>query len=165
MHLKASPVEGFHQEFTGFELDTNKVELHSSDKRSIFLPYFGSLPATLQDNDGAYISINLAVGLRIGISLIVTADGKKLRYPVAATAQEINDILFPFFFEDVGSNKYHTRFGNGLDSYWLGNHQSSYTHWRRLVFEEVGMVDLIGQLSTKSLHQLVQYINGRGKTA
>lgn len=165
MHIKDSPVKGYKTDFAGFVLDASKIELHSSDKRNILLPYSGELPDKLRDNDGAYISINLAVGLRIGICLVIKEGKKKRHYSVAATAQEVNDILFPFFFEDVGNNKYHTRFGDGLNNYWLGNYQSSYTHWRRFVYEGHGMDGLIDQLSPEALKQVVLCIGEYGKTA
>lgn len=71
----------------------------------------------LQKNDGVYIFINLIVGLKIGICLVVKEGKKDLRYSIEATAQEIDGILFPVFFRDVGHNKYHTQFGNGLNDY------------------------------------------------
>lgn len=158
MHIKETPISK-NNDFAGFELDTSKIAMHSSDKYKILLPYSGQMPDALQLNNGAFISANLTVGLRIGVILIVTVDGKKFRYPVAATAQEINDILFPFFFEDVGNDKYHTRFENGLNDYWLGNFQSSFTHWRRFVYEGHGIDGVIGQLSPKSLDCVIRYID------
>lgn len=100
MHIKNIPVKGYKTDFAGFELDASKIELHSAHKREIHLPYAGTLPEALQDNDGAYISFNLTVGLRIGVCLVVTMDRKKHRYPIEATAQEINDTLFSFFFQE-----------------------------------------------------------------
>ncbi len=164
MHIKDSPVEGVKRDFAGFELDASKIELHSSHKREIHLPYVGPLPDALQDNDGAVISIVLSAGLTIGVSLVVTMDKKKLRYPVAATVQEVNDILFPFFFQDKGNNTHHTRWDNGLTQYWMGNYQSSYIHWRRFIVEEYGVDDLINQLSPKALDLLEKYIEYK-KTA
>lgn len=158
MHIKNGPVKGFKTECAGFELDVSKIELHSTNEREIHLPYTGLLPDGLQDNDGAVISVMPTVGLKMGISLIVTMNGKKLRYPVAATVQEANDILFSFFFEDGRNGKYHTRFGNGLNDYWLGHYQSSYTHWRRLVYEGHGVDELIRQLSPAALDRLEKYI-------
>lgn len=165
MHIKENLIEGSKREFAGFELDTSKIKPYSANKREIHLPYGGPLPDALRDNNGAYISFNMAVGLRIGIGLTVTMGGKKLRYPVAATAQEGNDILFPFFFEDVGNNKYHTKFGNGLNDYWLGSYQSSYTHWRRFVYEGHGIDGVIDQLSPKALNWVIRYIDECKRTA
>ena len=164
MCIKEKPISK-NKKFAGFELDASKIGLHSTHKREIRLPYSGLLPDGLQHNADAVISVNLTAGLRICIDLIVTMDGKKLRYPVEATAQEINDILFPFFFEDVGSNKYHTRFGNGLDDYWLGNYQSSYTHWKRFVYEGHGIDDVINQLSPVALDRVIRYIDECKRTA
>lgn len=165
MHIKNSPVEGVKNDFAGFELDASKIELRSSHKSEIYLLYSGLLPDALHNNDGAFISVTLWVGLSISICLVVTIGKKKIRYPIAATTQEINDLLFPFFFEAEGTNKYHTRWDNGLARYWLGDFQSTYTHWRRLIFEGVGMDDLIAQLSPKAFNWVTQYINERGETA
>ena len=165
MHIKDVPVKGFKNDFAGFELDASKIELHSTHVREIHLPYSGPLPDALHDNDGASISVTLRIGLSISICLVVTVGKKRFRYPIAATAQEINDLLFPFFFETKGNNEYHTRWDNGLARYWLGDFQSTYTHWRRLVFEGVGMDGLIAQLSPKAFNWVAQYISERGETA
>lgn len=79
MHIKDSLVKGYKTEFDGFVLDTSKIELHSSHKREIHLPYFGPLPDALHDNDGAFISVTLRVGLSISVCLVVTMGKKKLR--------------------------------------------------------------------------------------
>lgn len=165
MHIKDSPVKGFKRDFAGFELDASKIELHSARKREILLPYSGPLPDALTDNDGAYITANITVGLRAGLGLTIM-DGKgKLHYPIVATDIEINDILFRFFFEDVGNNKYHTRFGNGLNDYWLGHYQSSYGHWSRLVYEGQCIDGVIDQLSPNAFNRVARYIDECRETA
>ena len=164
MHIKDSPVKGYKADFAGFELDASKIELHSAHKREIHLPYSGPLPDALQDNDGAVISIMPTVNLSISVSLIVTKGKDKTRYRIAATPQEINNILFPFFFQDKGNNTYHTNWDCGLTNYWLGNYQSSYTHWRRFVVEGYGVDDLINQLSPKTMERMGKYIEDK-KTA
>lgn len=163
MYIKGNPISKNNQ-FAGFELDITAIELHSSDKHSICLPYSGPLPDALQKNDGVYIFVNLIVGLKIGIFLVVKEGKKDRRYSIEATAQEIDSILFPFFFKDVGHNKYHTQFGNGLNDYWLGNFQGSYIHWRRFVVEGHGIEGVIDQLPTKALDWLEKYIEYK-KTA
>lgn len=164
MHIKDSPVKGYKTDFAGFELDAGKIELHSAHKREIRLPYSGSLPDALQDNDGAAISIGITVHLTVGVSLIVTKGKEKIRCRIAATPQEVSDILFPFFFQCKGNNSYHTNWDCGLTHYWLGNYQSSYIHWRRFVVEGYGVDDLINQLSPKTLDLLEKFIEYK-KTA
>ena len=159
MHIKDSPVKKYKTDFAGFELDASKIELHSAHKREIRLPYSGPLPDAFRENDGAYIFVNLAVGLKVGTCLVIMEGKKDRRYPIEATAQEINDILFPFFFKDMGRNKYHTRFGNGLNDYWLGNFQSSYIHWRRFVYEGYGIDGVFNLLSSKALSWVIRYID------
>lgn len=70
MHIKEDHISK-NNGFTGFELAAGKIEIHSSDKCNILLPYSGPLPGGLHDNNGAYIFVNLAVGLKIGICLVV----------------------------------------------------------------------------------------------
>lgn len=108
MHIKDSPVKGYKTDCTGFELDASKIELHSTHKREIHLPYSGPLPDALRNNDGAVISVMITVNMRIGVSLIVTKGKDKTRCRIAATPQELNNILFPFFFQDMGNNSYPT---------------------------------------------------------
>ncbi len=158
MNIKDSPVKGYKTDFAGFELDASKIELHSTHKREIHLPYSGPLPDALQDNDGAVISIGISVHLAISVSLIVAKGKDKIRCLIAATPQEVNDILFPFFFRDKGNNAYHTNWDCGLAHYWLGHYQSSYIHWRGFVVEGYGVDDLINQLPPKALDRLEQYI-------
>ena len=161
MYIKNSPVKGFKTDFAGFELDASKIELHSVNNGKIQLPYSGPLPDALQDNDGAVISIMITVNMKINLSLIVAKGEKKTCCRIVATPQEINDILFPFFFQDKGNDTYHTNWDCGLTRYWLGNYQSSYTHWRRFVVEGCGVDDLIGQLSPMALERLEKYVEHR----
>ena len=164
MHIKDCPVKGYKTDYVGFELDVSKIELHSTHKREIHLPYTGPLPDALQDKDGAVISIMFTVNMRIGISLIVAKGKDKTCCRIAATPQEVNDILFRFFFVDKGDNSCPTNWDCGLNHYWLGNYQSSYTHWRRFVIEGYGVDDLISQLSPKTMERLKEYITDK-KTA
>lgn len=164
MHIKDIPVKGYKTDFAGFELDASAIELHSSDKHNIRLPYSGPLPDTLQNNDGAFLSVCINVGLTVCVSLIVMEGNKERCFSVEATTQEKNDLLFPFFFEGKGGNAFHTRWDCGLTHYWLGHHQDAYTHWRRFVVEGHGIDGVIDQLPTKALDWLEKYIEYK-KTA
>lgn len=123
----------------GFSLDTASIGSTSTSKTKIVLPYNGPLPADLRDATGAAIVIMQRVGLTVDILLTVELNGKKHRFPVKATLQEINDILFPFFFGKDG----HTRWDTGLSRYNLGLMQGSYINWRRLVLDGHGMDNLM----------------------
>lgn len=146
------------KDFGNFPLDTSKIELHSTSKDKIYLPYSGPLPAELSDVTDAVISITVHVGLTIGVFLIVNKNGKSLRHPVEATPQEINDVLFPFFFQDKGNNTYHTRQDTGLNRYDLGLWQGGYINWKRLVLEEHGLDNLLFQLSPAAVERVLQHI-------
>lgn len=154
MYIKSTPT----MNFESFPLDINKIEFHSVRKDRIYLPYNGSLPSALSENDGAVISVNITAGLMVGVCLIITTGKKERRYSVEVTAQEVNDLLFPFFFKDVGNNKFHTRFENGLNDYWLGSYQNGYTNWKRLVLEEHGLDNLLFQLSPAAVERVLQHI-------
>lgn len=164
MHIKESPTEGIRREFSGFELDTSAIELHSADKRNIRLPYLGKLPEAVRVNDGAYITINITVHLAVRICLAVKLGNKEYRYPIEATAKEKNDLLFNFFFVDKGNNTYHTRWDAGLTHYWLGHYQSSYNTWSRFVYEGHGICDVIDQLAPDALNRALRHIEYK-KTA
>ena len=165
MHIKASPIEGIKKEFAGFELDASKVELHSSNKYKIRLPYSGPLPDALQENDGAFLTVGISVGLTVGVGLLVKIGKKERRFSVDATPQEKNDLLFSFFFVDKGSNSFHTRWDAGLTRYWLGAYQDAYTHWRRFVYEGYGIDGVIDQLPPEALNRVIRYIYEYKRTA
>lgn len=164
MHIKDSPIKGYKTDFAGFELDTTAIELHSTDKHNIHLPYSGPLPDALKDNDGAVISIGISVHLTVGVSLIVIKGKDKIRCLITSTPQEVSDILFRLFFREKGHNSYHTNWDCGLTPYWLGNYQSSYTHWRRFVVEGHGIDGVIDQLSPEAFNRVIRYIEHK-KTA
>lgn len=127
----------------GFSLDIISISNTSASKTKIVLPYNGPLPADLSDATSATIVVTLQVGLTVNILLNVRRDGKKHRYPVKATPEEIDGILQPLFFDGNG----HTRQDTGLERYSLGLLQGSYINWRRLVLEEHGLDNLLFQLS------------------
>ena len=143
----------------GFTLDIASIDNTSTSKTRIRLPYHGPLPTGIDGATSASISITLQVGLTISLVLIVEREGKRRRYPISATAEEIDNILQPFFFGKDGQ----TRRNTGLDRYSLGLHQSSFTNWRRLTLEH-GLDNLLSQLSPASLERALQYIN-HAKTA
>ena len=154
MYIKGTLVENF----DNFQLDMGKIGNHSTSKSKIHLPYTGPLPDKLNNATNVTISISIRAGLTVGVLLIAEQDGKKLRYPIEATPQEINDVLFPFFFDRDG----HTKCDTGLDRYNLGLWQGSYINWRRLVLDEHGLDDLLFQLSPASAERVVQHIRHAG---
>lgn len=160
MHINNIPVKGYETDFAGFELDASKIELHSIHKKEIHLPYSGPLPHALQDNDGAVISIMITVHLRIGVSLIVTKGRDKIHCQIDATAKEVNDLLFAFFYHPNPKKgyEYRTNFNCGLTPYWLGHYKSSYVHWEQFVYKGHGMMKLIDQLSPDALGRLERHI-------
>lgn len=139
--------------FEGFTLDTTGIGNTSIRKREIHLPYTGPLPDKLSDVTSATIAITLQMGLSVNVLLIVERAGKKRRYLVAATPDEIDSILSPLFFDKRG----YTRWDTGLNRYYLGFWQSSYLSWRRLVMEH-GIYNILSQLSTADIEGVLEYI-------
>lgn len=138
----------------GFSLNITSISNTSTSKTKIVLPYNGPLPADLRDTTSADIVIMLQVGLTVNILLTVERDGKKHRYPVKATPEEIDHILQSFFFDADGQ----TRRSTGLDRYSLGLWQGSYINWRRLVLEEHGLDNLLFQLSPAAVERVLWHI-------
>ncbi len=117
-----------------FALDVGKIGLHSLDKSKIMLPYSGPLPVEFEGAADPRISMFVSPG-DVRVVLFAERDGKKLHASIEATPDEINDVLFRFFYKDVGGNRYHTRFDNGLDRYWLGHYQAEYSLWKQITLE------------------------------
>lgn len=117
-----------------FVLDTDKIELHSTDRRRIMLPYVGHLPAEFEGAENPHILMLVRPG-DVRIVLFADKGGKKLHAGLEATPEEIDGILFRFFFADKGNNVCHTRFDSGLERFWLGHYQAEYMMWRRITLE------------------------------
>lgn len=150
MYIKSTLVD----DFGNFPLDTSKIELYSASKAKIVLPYSGPLPADLSDTHSAAIVITLQVGLTVNILLSIEREGKKYRFPVKATPEEIDRILHPFFFDTDGK----TRHDNGLERYSLGLHQGSFINWKRLTMDENGIDNILPQLSPAAVERVLQHI-------
>lgn len=164
MYIKESPVISVRKEYAGFQLDTNKIELHTADKRKILLPYSGELPEKLHDNNGAFVSFVIRVGLNINVHLVIKNGKKESRYLLEATAQEISDLLFSFFFVNKAC-KFETAWNCGLNRYWLGHFQSAFVNWKRIVLDGYGVCDVLSQLSPDALQLVVKYIDSLKESA
>lgn len=138
----------------GFSLDIASISNTSTSKTKIVLPYNGPLPADLRGTTSADIVIMLQVGLTVNILLTVERDGKKHRYPVKATPEEIDCILHPFFFNSDG----HTRRDTGLERYSLGLYQGSFINWKRLTMDENGIDNILPQPSPAAVERVLQHI-------
>lgn len=153
-------ISGVEREFAGFTLDTSAIELHSTNKRNILLPYLGELPGAVRVNDGAYISVNITLQLNVNILLTVRLGRKERKYLVEATADEKDDLLFRFFFVKRSETGYHTRWDAGLTHYWLGHYQCSYGIWRRFVYEGRDICNVLDQLTPYALARVARHIGG-----
>ena len=120
--------------YNGFELDSAAIKLQSIDRSSIRLPYSGPLPANFEGADNPYIFMRVNP-CNVRVVLTANKSGKEVRAVIKATPEEIDNILFNFFFKDKGKNAYHTNFSNGLEAYWLGSYQAEYVLWRKITLE------------------------------
>ena len=152
MRIKDSMIHSY----GGTEIDTTKISNTTLYKDKIFLPYGGTLPSDLAEGKAA-IRITLQVGLSVNIHLYVNMDGTTKKYPVQASTEEIKTILERFFYDFKGNTGY-TRFNCGLNKYWLGQYQSSFGHWKRLVRDTCGFSGLLDQLTADKQDDMMRYL-------
>lgn len=111
------------QNYGGFTLDADKIELHSTRKNNVELPYTGLLPEDM-DATTARIYFNVQPAQQPRVTLIVNhPTGKDTRHPLDATTKEILDILGKLFDNPNTRNP-------SLSPYWLGIWQANFFAWR-----------------------------------
>lgn len=167
MHIMESPVEGVKKDFAGLELDTDKVLLYSANKQKIMLPYLGELPDDLKDGGDAFIAVVITNSLYARVALVVKSGRKKRNFPVEATTQEIEHLLFWLLFcqKPGEETRFYTNWGCGLSKHALGFYQGCFSFWQRFIVKGLGMDDLIRQLPDEALQYVIQYINEYQKSA
>lgn len=139
------------EDFGGFVLDANAIDLRSASKQDIMLPYHGSLPAQMSEVSGAQIYLNIQVSQPIKVALVVSSSkGKKHRFPMDATAEEVKSLLDRFFDQKQNS---------GLSSYWLGIWQANYITWRQLTVCPSRLTDFLDGISDKDRAYLLEYLS------
>ena len=147
--------ESMRHNFGGFTLDTASIGSTSTSKTEIKLPYSGELP---EPYDSATVFfrvspewVNVVLECRKG-------SDKPVKYPLTVSRDEINAILWPFFFQEKKPGTYHTRFGCGLSSYWLGSYQRDYTAWKEYGDNPTRVVDVVRQLTTAQRNSLYRML-------
>ena len=145
MHIMESPVEGIKRDFAGLELDTDKVLLHSANKQKIMLPYLGELPDDLKDGGDAFITVVITNSLYARVALVIKSGRKKHNFPVEATTQEIEHLLFWLLFcqKPGEETRFYTNWGCGLSKHALGFYQGCFSYWQRFVVKGLGVDGLI----------------------
>lgn len=118
MRIVSSLVE----DFGGFELDTDAIQLHSANTQDIMLPYDGALPEQMSSVSSAFLQVNVQPIQGAMLALVVNRNGKELRRPMETTNQEVIDLLDKFFDQQ----------DTGLGTYWLGFEQANYMGWRQV---------------------------------
>lgn len=162
-----SPVEGVNRKFAGLKLDVDKVLLHSASKHEIMLPYVGELPNDLKDSGDIYISVVITNNLYAKASLVIKSGRKKRTFPVDATMQEIEHLLFGLLFYQKPGKKtiFYTNWDCGLSKHAIGYYQGCFSYWRRFVVEGFGVDDMIRQFPSSQLDFLAEYIYNLRETA
>ena len=136
--------ESMRHNFGGFTLDTASIGSTSTSKTEMKLPYSGELP---EPYDSATVFfrvspewVNVVLECRKG-------SDKPVKYPLTASRDEINAILWPFFFQEKKPGTYHTRFDCGLSAYWTGSYQRDYVAWKEYGDNPTRVVDVVRQLT------------------
>ena len=140
--------------FRGYDditLDPAKIGNTSIHKHEIRLPYTGELP---ESYDTAYLFVRAAPG-DTRLVIIASRGKKKTRYLVEATPEEINAILYPFFFRETKSGDY-TRIDNGLSNYWTGFYQRDYMLWEQYTRQPLRILEIVRQLTPEQRAELLR---------
>ncbi len=143
------------EDFGGFALDVNAIDLRSVSEDSIMLPYHGPLPAHLSGTSGAQIYLNIQVSQPIKVILVVSNNEiKKKRFILEATAEEIKSLLDRFFDQKENS---------GLSAYWLGIWQANYTTWRQLIVCPSRLTAFLDGIPDRDRAYLLEYLSRKCK--
>jgi len=151
MNIKNSMIHGF----GGFELDMNKISSTSTNKGRIELPYTGELPKPC---DTATLSFRVTPeDVRVVLEAKI-GKRKPTRYTVEASREEIDAVLWPFWFK-AAEHGYHTRTDNGLSAYWYGHYQAEYMAWHNIGQQPIRIIDIIKHLSKEQQSSLFRDID------
>lgn len=143
------------EDFGGFALDADAIDLRSVSKDDIMLPYHGPLPAQLSGASGAQIYLNIQVSQPIKVVLVVSGSNrKKDRFALEATAEEIKSLLDRFFDQKENS---------GLSAYWLGIWQANYITWRQLIVCPSRLIAFLDSISDRDRTYLLEYLSRKCK--
>lgn len=131
--------------YGGFTLDMDKIGNTSIDKRNIVLPYTGRLP---EPYDSATVIFRVSPE-RCGVVLEARSGNNKLaRYIVTASRDEVDGIMWRFFFEPHGRTE-RTRFDCGLSEYWLGGYQAEFLAWHKISNVPTTVCEMLWQLTAE----------------
>ena len=136
------------EDFGGFELDTDAVELHSVNPQDIVLPYRGVLPAQMSSVSSASLQINVQPVQGAVLVLAVDKENGRVRRPLEATSSEIIDLLDKFFEQD----------DTGLTDYWRGFEQANYMGWRQLAQDFRRVLKMVRSLSMEERNYISRHL-------
>lgn len=161
MNIKNSKIHNF----GGFQLDIHKIGTASIDERAIKLPYTGALP---EPYDAASIFMRVTPECVAAVLEVKTIKRKPAKYTLEASREDIDAILWQFFFGDVSEHTYYTRFNNGLSEYWNGYYMSEFMAWRSIGQSPTKIISIMQQLSSEnraSLYRMIDHMRSEETTA
>lgn len=139
------------------EIDKTAIGAHSMNRSMIVLPYTGVLPDMFAGCERPRVCINVTASRGATLALVANRpEGKhKARTTIEATADEIEELLFSFFYEpSKAAGTYKTRFDCGLTPYWLGYWQACFSEWNSLRrYYQIGK--LLNRLEPSELDKLL----------
>lgn len=151
--------------FGGFELDTNKIGNTSTSDREIRLTYTGELPELY---DAASIFMRVTPEYVAVVLKVENGKRKPNKYILEASQEEINAILWPFFWFKAAETEYRTRFDNGLSEYWNGYYRAEYMAWRSIGQSPTKITSIIQQLPPEkraSFYRMIDLMRSEEATA
>lgn len=148
--------DSMNHSFGGFELDTDQIGITSTNERKIKLPYTGELP---EPYDNATIFFRVTPeSVRIVLEA-KTSKRRPTKYIVEASRDEINTVLWPFFWSKAAETEYRNRFDNGLSEYWNGHYQAEFTVWHSIGQSPTKITSIIQQLPKEQRASLYRMID------
>lgn len=147
MNIKKTPVD----DFGGFELDVDSIEMTSANSSWIVLPYHGALPPQIDSGVPMYIRFN--VQLKSGIAAVLVSDpcnGRAIA-PLDVTVDDAKRILDCFFKMEHSASEF--------DPYYLGLWRAHYENWRSVVDSPSVLWRTIQSISPEKLSSLQQCVN------
>lgn len=151
--------EHYEELYRDYLLDLAQIGDVSTDKWSIRLPYSGELP---WGYDRAEISFIVRPDYTRLVLHIYCGEHGHDAFTVQAEREEIDEVLWKFFFREREPNVFHTRFDNGLTRYWAGYLQAEYVAWKEYTDSPTRIADIARQLTAEQRKILIGNLQQMG---
>ena len=138
------------EDYQGFALDVNQIELHSKCENEICLPYHGPLPDALAIASSACICIRVVPIRPAAVYLALHMPwGRVKKYRLDCTREEIISLLDRFFDEENDT---------GLSQYWFAVCHSNFCTWSITVGNPMEIVSLINSFPLQAKEEILRNI-------